>query len=654
MRKTNTHTRLTIGDNDKINDIRERSLNNTILLITLISGIPLILVFVREDNTNNFIYPISQLITFFILIIITALKNNLSYKIKAIGFVSAIIISGLLSVFNNGIYGIGIGMIVIGNMFTAFYFDRKTAIYSGIASIGILITIMFLHIVFSFNIYNETYINNSPYSWINTIVLSTLLFSLYLYNQNLLLNSLSTSIDALNKRTEELLQSNQKLSTEIFERKKSEIALKINEEKFRAMFDEANDTILIVADNYIINCNKQAEILFKTNRKKIIGKSIAEISPKYQPDGELSADKANSIISNTIQNGSRRFEWIHKTYHGNNVETEVSLKQIKIGDKTVLQAIIRDISIRKKYERELELHKNNLEKLVKQRTQEIEKINEELKATNESLNFTNNLLEKENKIRELAEEELLQYQSDLRESNAAKDKLFSIIGHDLKNPFHLIINFTELLNGKMGEYSEQKKQKFIDYIGDTAKQGYELLKNLLSWARSQTNTIAFEPQKINIKKVLKEIFTLMQPAATEKQITLTSHITSDTFVYADIEMIKTVIRNIISNSIKFTESKGEIQISAKHGNSYFKIEIKDNGVGMTEEQQKGLFEIRKNKSTQGTSGEEGTGLGLILCKEFVEKNNGKIWVESQLGRGSSFFFTIPEYSIYSNQLEVKD
>lgn len=628
---------------NKISRIQEKSLNSSINIIAVITIIPVLLVILRAGFDNLHVYEYIQVICLLTLLFIALFKNKISYSLKTILFVGSLLISGLSVFTEHGLYGIGIVMILAGCLFASFYFGRRATI--------IIAFISFLYISIVGILYHNSIIEvdtnfeqiiNSPFSWIISIIMVSLIAGLYIYNYDLLINVLAESLFEINKRTEELVKSNDKLSNEIFNRKKTEIALRINEEKYKALFDDANDTIIIVENNKIVNCNKRAEELFNTTKENIINKAVADLSPEFQPDGSLSKDKSLSILTRSGKIESQRFEWQHSTLDGKIIDTEVSLRQVVVGNKTFVQAMIRDISVRKAYERELILHRANLEKLVLERTQELEHVNSELNDTNKSLNELNNLLEKENKIRELAEEELLKYQQELREANATKDKFFSIIAHDLKNPFHLIINFSELLSGKMGDYEDEKRKMFIEHISNTAKYGYELLKNLLSWARSQTNTISFDRTYLHLEKITSETLHLLVASAAEKDILINVNIPNKSIAFADVEMIKTVIRNLLTNAIKFTNKGGVINISTKYHNGFYIYSISDNGVGMTQEQIDGIFKIgRGGRSTNGTMGEDGTGLGLLLCKEFVEKNNGKIWVESIVGNGTTFYFTLP-------------
>jgi len=257
------------------------------------------------------------------------------------------------------------------------------------------------------------------------------------------------------------------------------------------------------------------------------------------------------------------------------------------------------------------------------------------------LNYKNSLYEKEIYERKNVEESLRKSEQKLQELNSTKDKFFSILAHDLRNPFNTIMGFSELLLTQRNLINQEKAEHFYKLIRDASKSAYNLLSNLLEWSRSQTGTISFIPIPFDIGNTITENLKLLEGSAAEKNIQLKSEITENIQVYADINMLTTILRNLLSNAIKFTHNNGEIKINAFKKSDFVHISIVDNGVGIKSEQLKGLFKIDSSKSTPGTNEELGTGLGLILCKEFVERNGGVIGVESKLGTGSTFTFSVP-------------
>lgn len=225
--------------------------------------------------------------------------------------------------------------------------------------------------------------------------------------------------------------------------------------------------------------------------------------------------------------------------------------------------------------------------------------------------------------------------------NATKDKFFSIIAHDLKNPFNALLGYSELLLRKLPEFSYEKLQEMVNTIYASSRKTYDLLENLLIWSRTQTNRINYNPAALNAATLARESFGVHKDAAAYKGIGIKEAIEEDVMVHADYGMITLVIRNLVSNAIKFTREGGEIRIEIVSYNSDQALFcVHDDGVGIPEDKLDKLFNIDESYSTKGTGEETGTGLGLILCKEFVQKHNGQIWAESNQEKGSSFCFIL--------------
>ena len=240
-----------------------------------------------------------------------------------------------------------------------------------------------------------------------------------------------------------------------------------------------------------------------------------------------------------------------------------------------------------------------------------------------------------------AKQALKEYSQQLEEANATKDRFISILGHDLRSPFNTLLGFSNLLTKKIDKYDKEQIQTFASTIHSTAEHTYNLLINLLEWSKSQRDKIPFNPQNTNLYYLVQEPFLLVNESAEAKQIQLVMDIPKETETVVDSEMMKTVIRNLLSNAVKYTPENGKITISAKPVNNKMIIEISDTGIGMDEKTKNSLFRIDETQSKRGTKGERGTGLGLLLCKEFVEKHNGSIHVESEPGEGSTFIVSLP-------------
>ncbi len=239
------------------------------------------------------------------------------------------------------------------------------------------------------------------------------------------------------------------------------------------------------------------------------------------------------------------------------------------------------------------------------------------------------------------EKNLKESEQKFRELNSTKDKFFSIIAHDLKNPFNDLMGFTQLLGINIDNYDKSKIKQFVDIIHQSSKLAYNLLENLLNWSRSQTGTLKFQPEKIWVNEIINENIHLLESTAIKKNIQIYSELDKDIYAFADKNMVRTIIRNLISNAIKYTNQGGYINISCYCSRKSCKVSIKDNGIGIEKENLDKIFKIEEGFSTVGTEREKGTGLGLILCKEFIKKNGGKIWVESEPNKGSAFTFALP-------------
>ena len=308
-----------------------------------------------------------------------------------------------------------------------------------------------------------------------------------------------------------------------------------------------------------------------------------------------------------------------------------------------------------------------LEKTIKERTGELQTKNEILSQKTDQLNTTNALLEERQKqIIEQTEElttkneQLFQTSGELqqrkerleeinqrlRELNAMKDKFFSIIGHDLKNPVNVIKGFADLLTQEYDELDDDARKNYLMHIHKTIDKTYDLLEDLLNWAQSQSGTLRYSPVSVNIHHILQNNISLFKEQAAEKKITLKKQLDDLHIIgYADQNMMNAVVRNLLSNAIKFTSEKGVVTVGCGKytDENFLLISVKDTGTGISANDMDNLFRIDRNSSTFGTAGEPGTGLGLILCKEFVERNGGNIWAESTPGEGSMFYFTIPKH-----------
>ncbi len=244
-------------------------------------------------------------------------------------------------------------------------------------------------------------------------------------------------------------------------------------------------------------------------------------------------------------------------------------------------------------------------------------------------------LELENIIKERTKE--------LEEAIATKDLMFSIIAHDLKSPFNVILGFTGLLKGKLREMDFEKAEKLIYGMNTQARNTYNLLEDLLTWARDNSNKIGYNPVFCNISTLCNEVINQLEDAAQMKGIAINSFHSTEVYAYADKNMVEVILRNLITNSIKFTEKFGKIDIYSMQIGEFIEVSVSDTGIGIDEKVKADLFKSDFNESTPGTVNEKGSGLGLVICKRFIERHQGEIWVENNKEKGTTVKFTLPIY-----------
>jgi signal transduction histidine kinase/ligand-binding sensor domain-containing protein len=272
-------------------------------------------------------------------------------------------------------------------------------------------------------------------------------------------------------------------------------------------------------------------------------------------------------------------------------------------------------------ERKLVHERNLLEQKVHLRTLQIEIQNTQILQKNEELNDLN---------------------KTLTALNSTKDKFFSIIAHDLRNPFHTILGLSEIVIGNVGRENPEKIRKSVSDIRDAAKHTFDLLQNLLIWARSQTGSLDFQPAPFELSERISENIDLVKSQAEKKNIELSYMDAAPLTVNGDKRMIDTVLRNLLTNAIKFTQQHGRVTVIANEKDDHFEVQVQDTGIGIAESNIPKIFLLENKYSRKGTEMERGSGLGLVLCREFVEKHNGTIKVISEPGKGSSFIFTLPK------------
>ncbi|MCP5052260.1 MAG: hypothetical protein GY940_34145 [bacterium] len=278
------------------------------------------------------------------------------------------------------------------------------------------------------------------------------------------------------------------------------------------------------------------------------------------------------------------------------------------------------------------------------------KLEEEVAVRTSKIRHQKEIIEDKNQQLEISNLGLKRSEENLLELNATKDKFFSIISHDLRNHLTTLLGTSDLLSNAFQQLTDEKRQKHSKAINKTANQLYDLLENLLQWAKSQTGVLKCAPKKVELSAIILETLTLFNSYSQKKKIEMTANIPGKAYAYTDRNMFTTVLRNLVSNAIKFTGKGGKVQVTVEDKDNMMVISVIDSGIGINSKKADTLFKVGMNHSTKGTDNEKGTGLGLILCKEFIEKNNGNIWYEPRPAdpgsgkkpTGSIFRFTLPQ------------
>lgn len=283
----------------------------------------------------------------------------------------------------------------------------------------------------------------------------------------------------------------------------------------------------------------------------------------------------------------------------------------------------------------------NANSMLEKQKEEISETNEQLVELNQSLLEQKKMYEDLNKKMHISNKKLKESEKNLKEINATKDKFFSIISHDLRNPFASIVSFSRILKRDILNMSKDELKQLALELDKSVLKIDNLLENLLQWSRTQTGKIKYKPEYLAMHEIIKDNLNLLKNNARDKEIDLIDKVDENLVVYSDKNMADTVVRNLISNALKYTNINGRIEVISEVKDHMAYISIKDNGVGMPEENKQKIFRTDSLHSTYGTMDEKGSGLGLLLCKEFVEKQGGSITFESKLNEGSTFTFSMP-------------
>lgn len=421
--------------------------------------------------------------------------------------------------------------------------------------------------------------------------------------------------------------------------------------RYNNLFETSPIGIVILQDLKIIDCNPAISELFELSKTDLLNNNIIDLSKTKQIANLPARDLFIKYLNQTNEeNKTVTFEWEFELRDQNLLITNIYAKLFpNTKDQYVL--FIVDITSERKYQQKILELNESLEIKVAERTAELKEALKKLEEANFELKTLNeNIISEAHKLQEL-NEKLVQSEEQLREANITKDKFISILAHDLRNPIGGIRTVLETIKYSIISDNDINKElvKFIDIAYDASKNTFELLENLLQWARLQREGITYQPEIKDLYDVIENTIQFVKPNADNKQIKIINEAQRGALAYFDEFIIQTVLRNLLNNAIKYSYENSEIKVSLEEytdDNNYWVVSVQDSGVGIEEEVQKSLFQIERIKSTFGTKGEKGSGLGLILCKEYIEKANGKLFFKSKVGEGTTFSFTVPKIAIF--------
>lgn len=418
--------------------------------------------------------------------------------------------------------------------------------------------------------------------------------------------------------------------------KESEAALNRQNQLFSTLLENLQIGV------FMVEAFSGKPLLANETAKKLLGrgilpdanlKNLSEVYEAYKVGTNLPYPAEEMpIVLGMFGKSAHIDDMLVKRPDGTETLLEVFGSPIKDKQGIVWASLVSFIDITERKKNEL-LLKEQTEEIQAQneeisaRNEEYEQLNEELRQTNEQLNSSHFIIEENNR-------KLLQL-------NADKDKFISILGHDLKSPFNSILGFLSLLTENIHTYDIKTIENHLNIIQKTAIQTYNLLNDLLLWSKAQSGKLSFNPQKIVFYDICVDVINSLKYHSENKNIVVNCFEQVKTILNVDLNMFKIILRNLISNAIKFSNNRGVINIYTEKNIDEVTITVSDNGIGIDENILRKLWDYTLTASTLGTAGEKGTGFGLLLCKDFVEKHNGRIWVETKLGKGGDFKFTIP-------------
>ncbi len=578
--------------------LRDKVINYAIISISILILPVVLFSTIRLFNygwENYFSIYVFELL-FILFLFFSRKKFSLKFKAHSVAVVS--VAFGLIG---TSIFSLSGGNIqsIIGILIITILFGWKVGIFYLIASItgysiiGILILNGYIERTMDFNVFNY-----SLYPWLNAITLYSVIGLLIVYSIGLFYKYILGSLKEVMETKEKLTLVNNELSEHKIDLENKNLILsRLNKEylenqiKFKTIFDIVEVGISITdEEGKIIDCNDASDKILGISRDEHLNMDLnstdwnvvhADNTPMKNEDlPGVWALKNKEPLSNVIMGFARKgrdFIWLNVDVIPLNIE----------GYGVVVT--FSDITESKK-----------------------------------------------------SEEKLIKYSKELQIMNSDKDKFIRILAHDLKGPFTSLIGFSSFLLENLKDFDIETIKEHIGIINETSNRTYEMLEDILLWLKSQSGQIVFCPKEINYHEICHEVVSASNLIAKDKNVRLQcSCFEDDRKIFADPNMTKTILRNLISNAIKFSKPEGEVNIYQEIVEDEMIITVSDNGIGISQENINLIWNPLQSFKTNGTNGEKGTGLGLSICKELVEKQGGRIWVESKLGEGSKFKFSMP-------------
>lgn len=389
-------------------------------------------------------------------------------------------------------------------------------------------------------------------------------------------------------------------------------------EQFDAVANNCRDAVIILDEKCEITFwNDSAKRTFGYSSEEVLGKRFSDLIIVKQYAAEFLVGYLKAAIKGSSEMFDRVLEIYAQKKNGSIIPAELYLTSVKLLGKWHCCCTARDVSLRIAAE-------------------------EELSRLIEEIQVTKDIIEQHASELMTLNHKLFESEEQLRELNVSKDKFFSIIAHDLKGPFQGLLGYSRILAEDLDKLNKEEISEIANTLNVSAEQLFKLLENLLHWSRLQRGHIEYNPESFQIQQIVDMNFLLIQPRAAQKKIALVNNVDGGLCVYADVNMINTVLRNLLSNALKFSNEGGSVGVEANlTEDGKVAVTVFDNGVGMNQIDIIKAFKIDSHFSTPGTLNEQGTGLGLILCRELVEKNKGTITAQSKPGEGSRFTFQLP-------------